>query len=115
MERAVYRLTGELAEWYNLDAGRLHVGDRADIAIVNPARLDDSVHGLSEREIPEYGGLRRMVNCGDAVTATIVNGRIVFRDGRFTDGLGDQWGPGRFLPAGVKVRTSSSAAQQSES
>ncbi|MEV6217454.1 hypothetical protein [Nocardia sp. NPDC051833] len=88
----------------NLDAGHLRVGDRADTAIIDPARLDESVHGPTERELPAYNGLRRMVNPGTAVTATIVSGRVVFHDGRFTDGLGEQWGPGRFLPAGEKVR-----------
>ncbi|EME23609.1 N-acyl-D-amino-acid deacylase family protein [Rhodococcus triatomae] len=110
VERAVHRLTAEVADWYNLDAGHLRVGDRADIVIVDPTRLDQSVHGLSEREIPEYGGLRRMVNRGDAVTATIVSGRVVYRDGRFADGLGADWGPGRFLPAGRKVRGTNDAA-----
>ncbi|WP_280478210.1 N-acyl-D-amino-acid deacylase family protein [Nocardia cyriacigeorgica] len=104
LDRAVHRLTGELADWYNLDAGRLRVGDRADIAIVDPNRLDQSVHGLAEQEMPEYGGLRRMVNRGEAVRATIVNGRVVYREGRFADGLGKTWGPGRFLPAGKQVR-----------
>ncbi|RMI30188.1 N-acyl-D-amino-acid deacylase family protein [Nocardia stercoris] len=98
--RAVHRLTGELADWYHLDAGHLRVGDRADIVIVDPAALDDSVHQLAEEPVAEYGGLRRMVNRNDrTVTATIVNGRIVYRDGVFAAGLGDTWGPGRFLPA----------------
>lgn len=57
-----------------------------------------------EQEMPEYGGLRRMVNRGEAVRATIVNGRVVYREGRFADGLGKTWGPGRFLPAGKQVR-----------
>ncbi|MFD4351722.1 amidohydrolase family protein [Nocardia sp. NPDC058518] len=105
LERAVHRLTGELADWYNLDAGHLRVGDRADIVIVDPEGLDQEVHGLAEQEVPEYGGLRRMVNRNDrAVAATIVNGRVVYRDGEFADGVGTDWGPGRFLAAGKKVR-----------
>lgn len=105
IERAVHRLTGELADWYQLDAGYLRVGDRADIAIIDPAGLDQSVHGLSEQAVPEYGGLRRMVNRSDnAVRATIVNGRVVYREGTFAAGLGREWGPGRFLRAAEKVR-----------
>ncbi|UGT54245.1 N-acyl-D-amino-acid deacylase family protein [Nocardia asteroides] len=105
LEHAVHRLTGELADWYHLDAGHLRVGDRADIVIVDPDGLDGQVHELAEQEVPEYDGLRRMVNRNDrAVTATIVNGRVVYRDGVFAEGLGKAWGPGRFLPAGRKVR-----------
>ncbi|MFI8976437.1 amidohydrolase family protein [Nocardia asteroides] len=105
LERAVHRLTAELADWYNLDAGHLRVGDRADIAIIDPERLDQTVHGLAEQEMPEYGGLHRMVNRDNgAVAATIVAGRVVYRDGEFADGLGESWGPGRFLPAATPVR-----------
>ncbi|PVB25944.1 N-acyl-D-amino-acid deacylase family protein [Mycobacteroides abscessus] len=105
IEQAVHRLTGELADWYNLDAGHLRPGDRADIAIVDPEGLDQSVHGLSEQAVPEYGGLRRMVNRNDkAVAATIINGRVVYRNGVFSDGFGTTWSTGRFLPAGEKIR-----------
>ncbi|MFD4467702.1 amidohydrolase family protein [Rhodococcus sp. NPDC058505] len=102
VERAVHRLTGELADWYGLDAGHLRLGDRADFVVVDPAGLDDTVDALFEEPVAEYGGLRRMVNRNDrAAVATAVNGRIVFRDGRFTDGYGDT-GTGRFLRAGQR-------------
>ncbi|WP_078322461.1 N-acyl-D-amino-acid deacylase family protein [Mycobacteroides chelonae] len=108
IEQAVHRLTGELADWYNLDAGHLRVGDRADIVIVDPDGLDQSVHALSEQEIPEYGGLRRMVNRNDnAVIATIINGHVVYRNGVFADGFGTTWSTGQFLSAGQKVRVTS--------
>ncbi|MBF6333111.1 N-acyl-D-amino-acid deacylase family protein [Nocardia transvalensis] len=103
VEHAVHRLTGELAQWFGIDAGFLRVGDRADIAVIDPDRLDRKVHGLSEQEMPEYGGLRRMVNRDTgAVSATIVAGRVVYRDGALARGLGTDWGVGRFLPAGIR-------------
>ena len=37
IERAVYRLTGELAEWFGIDAGTLRQGDRADFVVIDPA------------------------------------------------------------------------------
>lgn len=111
VEQAVHRLTGELAHWFDLDAGYLRVGDRADIAIIDPDRLDQNVHGLAEREMPEYGGLRRMVNRDTgAISATIVAGRVVYRAGDFAEGLGTAWGAGRFLPAGTTVRPGRGAA-----
>ncbi len=33
LEHAVHRVTGELAEWYGVDAGHLRVGDRADVVV----------------------------------------------------------------------------------
>jgi N-acyl-D-glutamate deacylase len=103
VERAVHRLTGELADWYGIDAGHLREGDRADLVVVDPAGLDATVDGLFEAEVPEYGGLRRMVNRSDgAAVATVINGRLVYRDGEFTGGFGAAR-TGRFLRAGAAV------------
>ncbi|RMI29925.1 N-acyl-D-amino-acid deacylase family protein [Nocardia stercoris] len=105
-ERAVHRLTGELADWYRIDAGHLREGDRADLLVLDPAGLDSSVHELHEAALPEFG-LNRMVNrSDDAVVATVVGGRRVFRDGTFADGLGTAWGTGRFLRAGTAATIS---------
>ncbi|ORW01318.1 N-acyl-D-amino-acid deacylase family protein [Mycobacterium kyorinense] len=103
VERAVYRLTAEVADWFGLDAGTLREGDRADFAVIDPAGLDESVDGYHEEVVPFYGGLRRMVNRNDAaVVATGVGGVVVFRDGRFRDGYGSTVKSGRFLRAGVR-------------
>ncbi len=104
-ERAVHRLTGELAEWFGIDAGTLREGDRADFVVIDPAGLNDSVDGYYEDEVPFYGGLRRMVNRNDdAVAATGVNGAVVFRAGRFRDGYGQTVKSGRYLRAGRRDR-----------
>ncbi|WP_029113966.1 amidohydrolase family protein [Mycobacterium sp. URHB0044] len=103
IEQAVHRLTGELADWYRLDAGHLRVGDRADVAIIDPARLDDSLDGYAEEPVEHYGGLRRMVNRNDAtVTAVLVGGRTVFTEGVPTELVGRQR-TGRFLRASHKA------------
>jgi N-acyl-D-aspartate/D-glutamate deacylase len=100
MEHAVHRLTGELAEWFGIDAGTLRQGDRADFVVIDPAGLNDSVEGYYEEEVPFYGGLRRMVNRNDeAVVATGVNGAVVFEKGRFRDGYGQTVKTGRYLRA----------------
>ncbi|WP_280405949.1 N-acyl-D-amino-acid deacylase family protein [Nocardia brasiliensis] len=104
IEQAIHRLTGELADWYGLDAGHLRVGDRADLVVLDPAGLDQSVHGLHERPMPEFG-LDRMVNRNDgAVTATVVNGVTVYREGQFAAGFGSDWGTGQFLRVGRPAR-----------
>jgi len=104
-QRAVHRLTGELAEWFGIDAGTLREGDRADFVVIDPAGLNDSVDGYHEQEVPFYGGLRRMVNRNDdAVVATGVGGAVVFREGRFRDGYGLTAKSGRYLRAGERHR-----------
>ena len=104
-ERAVYRLTAEVADWFGLDAGTLRQGDAADFVVIDPAGLDDSVDGYHEEKVPFYGGLSRMVNRNDdAVVATAVNGQVVYRGGEFRDGYGKTAKSGRFLRAGATPR-----------
>ncbi|OBI94902.1 hypothetical protein A5660_10675 [Mycobacterium alsense] len=100
-QRAVHRLTGELAEWFGIDAGTLREGDRADFVVIDPAGLNESVDGYHEEAVPFYGGLRRMVNRNDdAVVATGVGGAVVFGKGEFRDGYGQSVKSGRYLRAG---------------
>lgn len=114
IERAVHRLTGELADWFGIDAGTLRPGDRADFVVIDPAGLDESVDAYHEEAVPFYGGLRRMVNRNDdAVVATGVGGVVVFggshRKGEFRDGYGHTVKSGRYLRAGQRVRAKGGA------
>ncbi len=111
LERAVYRLTGELADWFGLDAGTLRQGDRADFVVIDPAGLDASLDDYHEEEVPFYGGLRRMVNRNDAaVVATGVGGAVVFRNGEFRTGYGRSVRSGRYLRAGAPQRHAAAGA-----
>lgn len=99
LERAVHRVTAELADWYGLDTGRLTVGARADIAIIDPAGFDGGSAAYAEAELPGTG-VSRMVNRDDAaVAATIVGGHVVYEYGRFADGFGTTLHAGTFLTA----------------
>jgi N-acyl-D-aspartate/D-glutamate deacylase len=101
-EQAVYKLTGEIGDFYGLDAGHLRVGDRADIAVIDPAGLSESeTTKYAEATMPEFGGMSRMVNRNDAaVAATLVSGKVVYRGGEFVPGYGADFAAGRFLRAG---------------
>ena len=99
IEQAVHRLTAELADWYQIDAGHLRMGDRADLVIIDPAHLDDSLDGYTEEKVEQYGGLSRMVNRNDdTVSAVLVAGQAVFLNGQPTEVLGTQR-TGSFLRA----------------
>ncbi|MGU3501557.1 N-acyl-D-amino-acid deacylase family protein [Mycobacterium sp. C31M] len=112
VEAAVHRLTGELADWYRLDAGHLRIGDRADAVIVDPARLDAELDAYAEESVDCYGGLSRMVNRNDdTVTAVLVGGRTVVRNGQPTELVG-QRRTGRFLR--VAHRSPALTAEESE-
>jgi N-acyl-D-glutamate deacylase len=103
-EEAVYKLTGELADFYRLDAGRLQVGALADVVVVDPSGLDGESLEYHEEAMDEFGGIRRMVNRNDrAVAATIIGGHVVWSDGQFAEGYGSEFAAGRFLPSGEAV------------
>ncbi|RDI53249.1 N-acyl-D-amino-acid deacylase family protein [Nocardia mexicana] len=100
LEHAVHRVTGELADWYGLDAGHLRAGDRADAVVIDPDRLDDSLDAYAEHPAPYFDNLSRMVNRNDAaVTAVFVGGTYVFGEGRAGAALGTRR-TGKFLRAG---------------
>ncbi len=99
-ERAVHRLTGEIADFLGIDAGHLEVGRRADLVVVDPAALDGRLDEIVEEEMVGMPGLMRLVRRHDAcVPAVLVNGRVAWHDGEFAPGLGDRRGFGRLLRA----------------
>jgi N-acyl-D-aspartate/D-glutamate deacylase len=97
VEKAVWRLTGEIADWLGVDAGHLRVGDRADLVVIDPAKLDARLDAYHEAKMEGFGDLCRMVNRSDGVVeAVLIGGELAF-DGELRD-----VGHGRFLPAGGK-------------
>jgi N-acyl-D-aspartate/D-glutamate deacylase len=97
IETAVWRLTGELADWFAIDAGKLYEGARADLVIIDPHALDDSLASYQEAPMEAFGGLQRMVNRGAAVQTVLINGQVAFHNGEFAPDLGHARGYGQFL------------------
>ena len=91
-----------MGHWYGVDAGTLCVGDRADITIIDPVGLNDSVDTYLEGEIAEFGHYRRISNNSDvAVVATLIGGQLVCEHGVFVEGYGQTRRTGRFLRVDV--------------
>jgi N-acyl-D-aspartate/D-glutamate deacylase len=99
LQAAVHRLTGELADWYGLDTGRLAAGTIADIAVIDPAGLDDSLDEYHEEYLAAFSMSRQVCRNDNAVAATIVGGRLVYSYGTFASGFGTTLKAGRFLAA----------------
>lgn len=97
--RAVQRLTSEIADWFGFDGGRIQVGKRADIAVVDPATLDDRLEALVDDDTTDMLGVERIVRRHDeCVPLVVVNGEIAWRDGAFSDEFGtSSHGFGRLL------------------
>jgi N-acyl-D-aspartate/D-glutamate deacylase len=100
VERAVERLTSEIADWMGLDAGTIDVGRRADLVVIDPSHLDASLDVAHEAPMPEFDGLMRLVRRNDAaVRAVLIKGEVAAEQGRMAAGLGVEPRFGRVLRA----------------
>ncbi|MDA1073766.1 MAG: amidohydrolase family protein [Proteobacteria bacterium] len=90
LERAVFRMTGEVAaDWGLKDRGTLQVGKAADITIFDPATV--SVGG--EEFVNDFPGeARRYIRRSSGYDCVIVNGEVVYQNGAYTDAR-----PGRIV------------------
>jgi N-acyl-D-aspartate/D-glutamate deacylase len=94
-EKAVYRLTKENADFFNLDAGSIEVGKRADITVIDPNKLSDSVHEY--HKAPFLQGLNRLVNRDDeVVNLVLIGGKVAWENGAFDQRIGNH-SYGKFL------------------
>lgn len=100
-EKAVWRLTGEIAEWYDVDAGVLKPGAQADIVLLDPVALQHArLDRYAEAPFASMGGLQRVVNRNDGVIKyTLIRGQTAFENDTPSPLLGKQ-AMGRFLARG---------------
>ncbi|MBS1797619.1 MAG: amidohydrolase family protein [Acidobacteria bacterium] len=88
-EKAVWRLTKENADFFNLDAGTIETGKRADITVVDPEKLTDEVHRYRTAEFLQ--GQERLVNRNDdAVALVLINGKTAWEAGGFAENFGHE-------------------------
>jgi N-acyl-D-aspartate/D-glutamate deacylase len=113
IEKAVWRLTGEIADWLGVDAGHLRVGDRADVVVIDPTALDARLDAYHEARMEGFGSLMRMVNRSNGVVdAVLVNGRVAFDSNGLATAVGHEIGFGQFLPAGASATRAAHAVSK---
>lgn len=102
MEHAVWRLTGEQADWFGIDAGRIREGDRADIVVLDPNGLAQNLEAVTWAEMENFG-LQRLVNRNEGIVDYVmINGRLAVDEAEVVPALGREQGFGSFLPAGAR-------------
>lgn len=87
---AVRRLTSEPADFFGIDAGRLEVGERADLLLVDPQRLaswePEATYDYIWRDVFEH---HQLVNRPEGVVRRVfVGGHCAFAEGEFTADFG---------------------------
>ena len=88
----VKRLTSEPAGFFDLDVGKIEVGARADLALLNPEALKDYDGEASVQLIDrELFGCEQLVNRSDGVVSGVyVNGERVWDGHEFSESHGTQ-------------------------
>ncbi|MBB5212872.1 N-acyl-D-amino-acid deacylase family protein [Microbulbifer hydrolyticus] len=98
-EEAVWRITGDQADWFGIEAGRIREGDRADVVVLDPEQLAQDLEQVHWAEMENFG-LQRLVNRNPGVIRhVLINGQFAVRDEAIQPELGKQVGFGQFLAA----------------
>ncbi len=96
LENAIRRITSEPADFFGIkDRGRLKVGLPADVAIFDERKIGSAKRARMQNDLP--GGGRRLVMPAEGVEYTIVNGDVLYEQGRHTGYL-----PGQVLRSGTQ-------------
>lgn len=91
-EKAIAKVTGEAAHWFNLDAGHLTPGKRADITLLDPQKLTQPIPPAIPTQDPAFGNAMRMIKRDQdpAVKQVLINGKTVIYDGEPLPSLGKE-------------------------
>jgi N-acyl-D-amino-acid deacylase len=83
LERAVQRLTGDLADaWGIADRGKIREGYAADLVLFDP----DTIARREEEFVSDFPGEARRYIChADGIEAVVVNGAVVRENGAYTE------------------------------
>jgi N-acyl-D-aspartate/D-glutamate deacylase len=91
LERAIQRITSEPADFFGFkDRGRLKNGAAADIVIFDEDTVNSPLRPTPVQDLPAGG--TRLYCKAEGISQVVVNGQVLYRDGRHTGVL-----PGKVL------------------
>ncbi len=89
LERAVQRMTSEPADFFGIrNRGRLKPGLAADIVVFDPITVNSTLRAKPTYDLP--GGARQMMIEPTGIDFTIVNGKVLYENGRDTSARAGQ-------------------------
>jgi N-acyl-D-aspartate/D-glutamate deacylase len=81
LERAIQRITSEPADFFGFkDRGRLRTGAAADIVIFDAQQVNSPLRPTPVKDLPAGG--TRLYCKAEGISHVIVNGQVLYRDGR---------------------------------
>jgi N-acyl-D-aspartate/D-glutamate deacylase len=108
LERAIQRITSEPADFIGFrDRGRLKAGWAADLVIFDEDRINSPLRPTPVNDLPAGG--TRLYCRAEGISRVIVNGEVLYRDGRHTGTL-----PGKVLRSGSGGLQGQVAAQRED-
>lgn len=96
MEHCIWRLTKELADWFNIEGGEIAVGKPADLVLIDPNKFNTVLDSVEEAPIEEFDNYVRLVNRNEAVNSVFVNGECIYKDADFVPEYGKTKRFGKF-------------------
>ena len=89
LERAIQRITSEPADFFGFeDRGRLRIGGAADIVVFAEHAINSPLRPTPVKDLPAGG--TRLYCKAEGISEVIVNGALLYRDGRHTGALPGQ-------------------------
>ncbi len=91
VEKAIFKLTGQSAEWLGLDTGFIRPKAPADVVVIDPQKLRTGLGPPIEHYDPRLHGAMRMVKRSDGVVRQVfVGGRLAFENCQFVPEFGHE-------------------------
>lgn len=83
LERAIQRITSEPADFFGItDRGRLETGAAADLVVFDENTIGSPLRPTPVKDLPAGG--TRLYSKATGISQVVVNGRILYQDGRHT-------------------------------
>jgi N-acyl-D-aspartate/D-glutamate deacylase len=99
IEQAIWRVTGDQADWFGIDVGKICEGDRADVVVIDPAAFNQDLEQVSWAEMENFD-LQRLVNRNPGIVKhVLINGKLAVHNEVITRELGKAKGFGQFVGA----------------
>jgi len=91
LEQAIQRITSEPADFFGIrDRGRLETGAAADIVVFDENTIASPLRPTPVKDLPAGG--TRLYSKAEGISQVVVNGRILYQEGRHTGAI-----PGQIL------------------